>query len=202
MFYKAIRFIVVIIFNIIYSIKIEGKQNLKKLSGGAIICSNHTSNMDPFFFSIAIPYKIRYMAKAEMFKTKFTNYLFGNLIGAFPVKRGENDLKALKIAINLVKNGEFLGIFPEGTRVKDSQEIDIKAGIGFIVSKTKAPVIPISIRGSTRIFSKIKIIIGEPIDFSSRLQDKASSNDYKEISETIMAEIKRLNKKSDNILIK
>jgi 1-acyl-sn-glycerol-3-phosphate acyltransferase len=135
-----------------------------------------------------------------LFKT-VTTYV-RKLLGAFPIKRGENDLKAMKTAINIVRTGNILGLFPEGTRNKDGHDIDIKAGIGFIVAKTKVPVIPVSIYGRTRLFSKIKIIIGEPIDFSKYFQEKISSNDYKEISNMIMSKIRGSYQLSENSFLK
>ena len=202
MFYKFAKILLIIIFRTLYSIKVDGKENLISLSGGAILCANHSTNLDPILIAISSPRKLRFMGKAELFKYKIEKYVFSDLLGAFPVRRGENDLKAMKTAINVVKEGDVLVLFPEGTRNKDGQEVDTKAGIGFIVAKTKAPVIPVSIVGSPKLFSKFSIIIGEPIDFSKFYQEKITANEYKEISNIIMSKINGARHLSDESLIK
>ena len=108
------------------------------------------------------------MAKSELFQ----NPIFGSIIRAllaFPVKRGAPDRAAIRYAIDLLKQGELVVIFPEGTRSKDGQLKDAEPGLALIVGKAKVPVIPVGIAGTRRIFSKgcrfpqVRVSFGEPI---------------------------------------
>ena len=129
------------------------------------------------------------MAKKELFNGKLKNYFLTRL-GAFPVSRGENDIKSMKTAIQIVKDGGVLGLFPEGTRNITGEDMEAKAGVGFIVAKTGRPVIPITIRGGKKFRSKLLITVGKAIDFSEYAARKLNSEDYRTISGMIMDRIR------------
>jgi len=191
MFYKVARMICAIFLRILYSIHIHRECEDSDLENGAIICANHSTNLDPVLVAISVKKQIHFMAKKELFESKFMKYLIGNLLGAFPVSRGENDIKSMKTAIRVVKEGNVLGLFPEGTRNVTGEDIEAKAGVGFIVSKTGGkPVVPITIRSGMKLRSRIDITVGKPIDLSAFEDRKLSGDDYREISGIIMDRIR------------
>ena len=102
----------------------------------------------------------------------------------FPVDRQGNDLKALRHAINLIKENHTLGIFPEGTRVKTIDRENMKEGVGFIALKAKADILPIEIATNYKLFSRVDIYVKEPmrIEKYSNLKNKEA---MKEISDHI-----------------
>ena len=168
MFYVIMRNILYPFIRLFLRVKVSGKENIPK-SGGYIICANHTSIAD--MFALAVPFKvqIRYMAKEELFKTAFTRWLFGAL-GTFAVQRGKGDLDAIKKACDILNGGGVFGIFPEGTRTKaeDGTPGKAKTGAALITMKTKASVLPVSIRYSTgqaKLFCRVQINIGELIEY-------------------------------------
>lgn len=186
-FYRLCYFIGNIVFRIIFRFKVTGKHNIPK-EGKVILCSNHISDLDPLILGLAIPRNIRFMAKKELFENKFLGGLV-NALGAFPVDRKAADLSAIRNSLNVLKNDEVLGIFPEGTRVTEENIKNAKPGIALISIKAKAPVIPIYIESKYKVFSKIKINIGEPIYFNEYYGKKLKTEDYKILSQEIMKSI-------------
>ncbi|MBQ1388366.1 MAG: 1-acyl-sn-glycerol-3-phosphate acyltransferase [Clostridia bacterium] len=142
-------------------------ENGKSLTDGkaCIICSNHLSNMDPVFLNISQNRLIRFMAKQELFKNK----VFGALItamGAFPVNRGSDGGKAINFAEELLKDGECVGIFIEGTRSKTGKIGRGHMGALLIAQTAGVPIIPCCITGKKTFikpFAKTKITYGQPV---------------------------------------
>ena len=186
-FYHFARFLVNIVFRIIFRINIIGRANIPK-SGKLILCSNHISVLDPIILAIAVPRPIAFMAKKELFQNKILSKLIQGL-GAFPVDRDGSDLSAIKTSLRVLKAGKILGIFPEGTRVSKMDLDNVKPGIGLISIRSKSPVIPIFIESKYKLFSKVIVKIGKPIYFDDNYDRKLTNEDYKEISKNIMKSI-------------
>lgn len=163
-------------FKVLFRLKARGQESFKKLQGGSIIASNHKSYLDPIVLGLTAPRPIIFMAKSELFAYP----LFGQLIKAlyaFPVERGRVDKQALRYALEALKKNQLLGIFPEGTRIKEDLIAPFKPGLALLVSLSGSPVIPVAIVGTDKIFhwwgplpffSKIRVVYGEPITFSPK----------------------------------
>ena len=108
---------------------------------------------------------------------------------AIPVDRSSTDMKAFKLAIEYLKNGEILGIFAQGTRVKEGEEMNAKAGVALFALKSEAPVVPVCITGNYKLFSKVLINFGEPIRFDEYRNKKFKTKDLENIAENIMKKI-------------
>jgi len=145
--------------------KVQGLENLPP-EGPLIIASNHISLWDPIIVGCALPRPVFFMAKEELFKNRFFAKVLGGL-AAFPVKRGQGDISAIRKSIALLKQGKILGIFPEGTRSQSGDIQEAMAGIVFIMEKSKAPILPIKVYGSKGLLRQkrgnIGVIIGKPI---------------------------------------
>lgn len=165
-FYSIARVIVTPLIRLIYGIKIEGKENLLQ-KGSLIVCSNHRSNSDPVILGSTLPYELKFMAKAELFKIPFLRGLI-RLLGAFPVNRGKNDTEAINFAVRLLKNNKVLAMFPEGTRQKNGNTpLRFKSGVSLFAYKTHATVLPVAIatEGKVRPFKRNIVRIGKPISY-------------------------------------
>lgn len=195
--YSTVRFVANIIFRLIYKIEIVGKDRISK-EGRFVLCSNHIHVLDPIIISMVVPRQICWMAKKEIFESKILSYLL-NKLGAFPVDREESDLSAVRNALKILKKERVLGIFPEGTRVKEFDADNAKAGIALISIKAQSPILPIYIEGNYKAFSKIKIYFGEPIDFSSSYGKKLSTEDYRSFSKDILKSIYSIKYKEGEI---
>lgn len=185
--YNSFKVIANIIFKLIYRIKIVDKDKIPK-EGRFVLCSNHIHVLDPVILSAIVPRQISWMGKKELFSNKILANMWGKL-GVFPVDRNEVDLSTIKNSIRILKGEGVLGIFPEGTRVKEMNLENAKPGIALISIKSKAPVLPIYIEGNYKLFSKINIYIGEPIDFSDSYDKKLATEDYNQYSQEILKSI-------------
>ncbi len=195
--YNFVKALANIIFRLLYRLEVNGKENISK-EGRLVLCSNHINNLDPILISIVFPRQVCWMAKKQIFKSKILSYLL-NKIGTFPVDREETDLSAVKNSLRVLKNDGVLGIFPEGTRVKEVNFENAKPGVALISIKAKSPVLPVYIEGNFRLFSKVKINFGKPIDFSQYYDKKLTTEDYRLLSKDILKSIYSIKNKEGEI---
>ncbi len=184
MLYKIAKSLVRIFVHIFFRLTIHNIENFPK-DGACLVASNHRSFWDAPLCAAIAPRQLFFMAKQEMFNNKLVR-AFMKWVGAFPVSRGTADIGAIKTAMTLLKHGKCVAIFPEGTRVKEGQEHDVKSGITMIASKTKAPVVPIAIKGKFAFRQKIDIYIGSPIYVEKADGSKLSHEEIDEFSKQIM----------------
>ena len=157
--------VVKIILSIFGRIKVHQKDKLPD-KGGFIIACTHTGWVDILWLGSALlPRQIHYMAKKELFQTKFTNWLM-NVLNAFPVDRDNPGPSTIKVPRKLLKEGKIIGIFPSGTR--STEEVPLKRGAVTIAAYGKAPIIPAAYVGPNNFkdllkFQKPKLIFGDPI---------------------------------------
>jgi len=173
MFYTIAKFIAWLLFKLFWKVDIQGIDNIPK-KGPLIIAANHTSYLDPVILGIATNRKMHFIAKQEIFNNFISNFIFRKL-NAFPVDREKIDIKALKNAINVLKEKEVLGIFPEGTRSTTGDLQNFKLGIIKIALKTGAPIVPAGIIGAHKIFPRgVKL----PIFFKHKIIVRYGSPKY------------------------
>lgn len=155
------RVIVKCFFGLFMPVKVYDADKLIK-EGGGILAANHKSLFDMFMIGVKIPRYPHWMAKKELFK----NRIFAKIItgcGAFPVDRGTADVGAVKTATALLKSGELVGIFPEGTRNKEGKrDIRVHAGVAKFAIEANVPVQPVAVWGKYRIFSRLYVRFGDP----------------------------------------
>lgn len=177
--YKFGKVIFYFYFKIFNRMSIHGKENIPN-NQGVLLCSNHISVLDPPFVGVCSPRRIRFMAKAELFKIPILKTLI-DILGAFPVRRGMSDRQALRNGLKILKENEVLGIFPEGTRSKDGKLGKGLAGVGFFALRSNAAVIPTAVIGSYTPFKKIHIYFGPAINFENAKEEKVSPEVASEI---------------------
>lgn len=173
--------------------RISGKGNVPKKGTPFIVCANHFSALDPVALGVLFPGRIHPMAKAELFEKWYLKVFLGDWLGAFPVKRGEVDLKTIKTSLKLLGDNKVIGIFPEGTRNK-TEEIIAEPGVAMLAIKAKVPVIPVSIAGRYKFLGGIKLHVGAPILLEEYYDKKLKSQDYTNISIEIMKKVKELSR--------
>lgn len=155
------------LFKLIFPFRVKGLENLEKVKdAGVIICCNHISIVDPVFVVMGQKRPVYYMAKIELFKNRFTAWLLGKVMGAFPVDRGKGDMTAVNHALDLVNNGDILGIFPQGTCVRNRELGRPKSGAALIAARTQATVVPACLVTKdfhVRAFRRTTLVFGEPL---------------------------------------
>ena len=158
-----------------YRVRVTGEENLP--STGAILCGNHVSYLDPVVLWTCAPRRVHFMAKSELFEGGLLGWALPKVL-AFPIRRGEADRRAIQTATNLLQTGKFVGIFPEGTRHRESDtELgEAHSGAAFIAMRSGCPIIPLGIAGTDEAlppgkklprFPRVAIRYGEPIEPTS-----------------------------------
>ena len=169
-------------------------------SGPLILAVNHTSFFDPPLAGICSRRGVYYLARKTLLKWPFFGPLFPAM-NVIPVERDGNDMSALREVIKKIKDGNGVVLFPEGTRSKDGNIQPARAGIGFVIAKTGAPVLPMRIFGaydafpknSKRLhFTQITVVIGEPLVFSPSDLASATRETYQTLSDRVMEAIAAL----------
>ncbi len=200
--YKTIVCLVKPFVSTFFPYELRGIEKVKNFQDGHILCSNHLSNLDPVFLAIVHFKPINFMAKAELFR----NRLFGKFltaIGVFAVNRGKSDHQALDKATNILKSGDVLGIFVEGTRSKTGEFLRPKSGATVLAYGTSSPIIPVCITGGgknnkIKMFKKTIIEYNYPI-FPEQLNIKEGTRlEIKAGTALIMQKIKELRDKRED----
>lgn len=151
--------------NILHPTFIKGRKNLPK--GKVIISCNHRSNWDIALYILNTSEKIKILAKKELFKNKLFGAILRNF-GGIEIDREATDINAIKACMKALKDNKKLFIFPEGTRLKNEEDIlgEIKSGLAMIAIKTKTPIAPIWIERKPKLFRKSVYHIGKSFELS------------------------------------
>lgn len=203
-FYVFSRAIVHFALRTLWRLRVVGSERVPR-EGPLIVVANHVSYFDPPVLGCALPRELHFMAKKELFDIP----LFGSLIrryNAFPVERGRGDIGAIKRTVGVLKAGNAVLIFPEGTRNRDESRSPhappgapatlapparrkAEAGAALLASLSGARILPAYIDGTRRLrfFSSIKVIFGEP--FTPGDGKKASREELAKRTDEIMERI-------------
>jgi 1-acyl-sn-glycerol-3-phosphate acyltransferase len=176
-------------------------------SGAAILAANHLSAADEVFTPVAAGRQVLYFAKAEYFtqpglRGRFVARVFREF-GHVPVDRADPHAAAATIqtGLELLADGNALGIYPEGTRSPDGRLHKFRTGVARLALGSGAPVIPVGLIGTGQVLVQgdrrwhrrpVAVHFGPALDFSGRAEDKRSSPVLREVTETIRAAVQRL----------
>lgn len=193
--YRALYAFLRVVLYPFFRIRAVGRENIPP--GAAMICPNHTSFWDPIFLAIGAGIKnhLRFMGKAELFKVPLLGRIY-TAVGSFAVARGKSDITAVRTAMALLKNGDKVVIFPEGTRVRNGNTVAAKQGAVRIADQVGVPVVPVYISAKKRLFRRSYVIFGEPY-FVNPEKAKLSGEEYLTRAEALMETIRALGKKAE-----
>jgi 1-acyl-sn-glycerol-3-phosphate acyltransferase len=184
--FHLIKFILKTFYGLIYRIQIFGLENIPK-DEAVIIAPNHIHYADPLIIGAYYPGYLSLMAKKELFNNKLLAKTIG-IMGAFPVDRDGNDIKAIKLSLGILKKGQPLLIFPEGTRnmLPGKQHGSGKAGVPLLAYKTKVKIVPVTIDSTYKFLSPVRILYHEPITITWDSDTRISTDDYITIVDDIL----------------
>lgn len=144
---------------LLFRVRAIGLENLP--DGGAILAGNHQSYADPVLLWCKTPRPAHFMAKAELWEVPIVGWVVAR-VWAFPVRRGAADREAIRTAVELVQEGELVGVFPEGTRHQAEGLGEAHGGAAFVAMRSGAPIVPVGIAGTDRIMPEGKRFIRFP----------------------------------------
>jgi len=177
-----------------FDFKVYGRENLIE-EGGAILASNHQSYLDPPCIGMACRNDIYYLARNTLYQRPLIGPLLKQL-NTVPVDRDRGDVSSIKTIIRLLRSGQRVIIFPEGTRSSDGKLQPARAGLGMIIAKTLAPVVPVRVFGSFEALPRVgglklrpvSVVVGKPMRFSEDAL-KGDRDVYQKLSNQVMEKI-------------
>jgi 1-acyl-sn-glycerol-3-phosphate acyltransferase len=191
MLYWVIRKVFRAIYRFCFRWRIQGLENIPT-DRPFIICANHFSWWDPPLVACLVSHKpVRFMAKEELFRFPVVGFVLRRVY-AFPVRRGKADKTAIRTALDTLRNGGILGLFPEGTRNKTGELLPPQPGIALIALKSGAIVLPVAIAGPYRLLRKVRVKIGKPLLLTECDEQLARAGQLEHVAGLIMAEIRLL----------
>ena len=173
---------------------VQGLENFPA-EGPVILAINHQSAWDPVVVAAAVPRHINFMGKEELFSVPVFGWIIRKF-GAFPVKRGQGDMSAIRQSLAILKEGRVLGVFPEGERSKTGAIQKGLPGMVLLMERGKAAVVPVKIFGTRKLMTKgwgkIAVVIGKPLNAQSLKAPEGVENRREWIANRIMEEMSDL----------
>jgi 1-acyl-sn-glycerol-3-phosphate acyltransferase len=153
--YAALRIVLSLLMRLLWRVRVEGLRNIPS-SGGFLLASNHLSFVDSVVIPVVVPRRVAFLAKAEYFEGRglrgaLRRWWFRGL-GAVPVRRGSHGeaMASLHLALQVLRDGDGFGIYPEGTRSRDGRLHRGRTGVAWLALASGAPVVPVGLVGTDR----------------------------------------------------
>jgi 1-acyl-sn-glycerol-3-phosphate acyltransferase len=156
LFYKSCQVICRVVTTVLFDLKVSGKEHIPKI-GGVLLLSNHQSYLDPVLIGVQLRRPLSYLGKSELFRNPILSWLFRSL-NAVSLRQGAGDIHALRETIKLLKEGQILTIFPEGSRTETGELLPLQPGFALVVRKAEVPIVPVAIEGSFQSWRRGKKI--------------------------------------------
>lgn len=196
-FYHVARLTIRMCLRLFTCWQVRGRENIPS-QGPLLVVANHLNLVDPPLVSVSLTRKAIFMAKEELFQSRFSSYFIGSF-GSFPVHRGQLDRKALRQAERVLAEGLALVMFPEATRSKNAQLQPAFPGSALIAWRSGAPILPVGITGTERIKGvgwllcrpHITVNIGSPFHLPP-VSNKLTKTELAELTNYIMGHIAEL----------
>ena len=193
LFFRAVRGFVRIFLFRWFRMRVEGHERLQ-VDGGVIIAPTHRSNLDGPLVGSSSHRRVRYLGKDSLFRPAAAGWAMRSL-GSFPVRRGEADLDAMRVAKEMLEAGECMLVFPEGSRQEGDSIGEIYDGTAWLASKAGTPVVPVGIAGTevamptgSKFPSRVPVtvVVGEVLDPPKAADgERVKRSDLKEWTEQL-----------------
>jgi 1-acyl-sn-glycerol-3-phosphate acyltransferase len=166
--YRMVRLLLMPVLRLLFTMRVTGREHVPT-EGAVVIAPNHKSFWDAFFISAVLPRRIFFMGKSELFEGRAGRLLL--TLGGFPVRRGGSDPEAIATALAILRRGDALALFPEGTRVADPELLGTPhRGAARLAIEGGAPIVPTAITGTEKrrwpLPRRVQVSFGEPIPVS------------------------------------
>ena len=176
-----------IVSKVLFFVKIEGRENIPK-DRNCVLMGNHQCILDPLMLALCVPDReIHFMGKKELWNNKLLGWAFTKVHG-FPVDRGNMDMGAIRTAMNVLKGGETLGIFPEGTRSKTGHMLPLLSGASMLALRSGCEVIPVYIDGRYKPFRRMTVRVGRAVEMDDLRAGRVTKESCDELTGRIEEE--------------
>lgn len=196
-FYYVVRAMIGILLILLTRYQLRGRDNIPS-QGAVLVVANHLSLADPPLIAFSLGRKVAFMAKEELFRSRFSSYFLRSL-GAFPVYRKQTDRQAIRQAKQILAEGMALVMFPEGKRSPEAQLQPALSGSALIACHSSAPILPVGIIGTEKIKGiawvlhrpQITVNIGHPF-YPPSVDGKLTKDELARLTSYIMERIAEL----------
>ncbi len=199
--YRGLRSLLHGLLRLAFRVEVIGLENVPATGGYVLAPGAHRSILDTPLVSMAGPRVLRYMGAENYFAIPGFGFFLRSM-GGFPVERSMTDRMALRLSEEVLRNGEPLAVFPEGTRQEGPIVQPLKEGAAFLAARAEVPIVPVGIGGAERAMpkgakwvkpTKVVLVIGEPIAAPTRLDGKrVKLSAVKELSEELRERLQEL----------
>lgn len=199
-FYAFTKLTVWLIFRFGHGLEVTGQDRVPR-ADGCILASNHVSFIDPPVLGAACPRRIVFMARRDLFRHALLG-AFMRGVHVIPLARGEADLSAIRSAVERLRGGDLLAIFPEGTRQLSGRLGTAKRGVGLLAATARVPVIPVFVSGTFQAMppharwlqrGKIRVAFGTPIPYTEPSSSgSAARNQHEQLAAAVTAQWRQL----------
>ena len=187
----VVWFLYLIISKLFFFVRIEGRENIPK-GKNCVMMGNHQHIFDPLMLALCVPDReIHFMGKKELWNNKILGWAFTKVHG-FPVDRGNMDMTAIRTAMNVLKDGNTLGIFPEGTRAKGTHMLPMLGGAFMLALRSKCDVVPVYIDGNYKLFRPMVVRVGKPVEMDDLLAGRVTKESCDELTARVEAAFAKL----------
>ena len=139
---------------LVYRVRFSGRENIPA-AGGVLIVSNHQSHFDPPLVGIGCPRQMNYVARETLFGFRLFGWILKS-VGGIPIDRDGFGLRGIKESLKLLKRGEMVLIFPEGTRTSDGEIGRFRPGFTTLAARSNAAILPVAIEGGFQVWPRTK----------------------------------------------
>ncbi len=159
--YRLIYCLLWPVMHLLFRIRVQNPEQIPQ--GAMVLCAPHSNFADPVFLMMALGIRRypRFMAKKELFEKCILGRILTSM-GVFPVDRGNTDIRSIRTALTILREGGIVGIFPEGTRVHEEAGGEAHRGAVMLASHSGAPLVPVWLPRKKPVFHRIDIIVGKP----------------------------------------
>lgn len=191
-FYRVMKGMFGWLYRRLWRVKVINREK-EPLDKPFIVCANHTSMMDGPMVLVSLKSQMRCMTKKEVFKIPLVGW-FVKAMGGFPIDRKKGDIAAMRLTLDILKGGESIAIFPQGTRCPyvHPRDTELKSGIGMFAERSGVGILPVCIKnkkGRVRFFSRNKFILGDYIPPEDLKFEGSSRERYEKITEFAFSKV-------------
>lgn len=195
--YSFVMALYVVLAKLVFFMRFYGRENIPR-DGNYIIMANHVCMLDALTLAMCnLRREIHFMGKKELFNNKFMAWVWTQ-VHAFPVDRGNMDMGAMRTAMKVLKEGETLGIFPEGTRSRTGEMLPLLSGASVLALRSGVPVIPVYIAGKYRPFRRMRIMVGPAVELTDLRQNGVDKDACDVFTHRLEASFAQLRAQSEN----